>query len=95
MELQVQETLSSWGHVILKCLDRSCANQSLGLPKGSFLYCRWSQLCEVRLLLVVTRLIVIIEYPCFRGHPDTDLVYIIITAHMDVKDGPFNKPLGG
>lgn len=50
---------------------------------------------RLRLLLVVTRLIVIVECLCYRGHPDTDLVYIIITGHMDVSDGPFNKPLLG
>lgn len=48
---------------------------------------------RLRLLLVVTRLIVIVECPCYRGHPDTDLVYIIITGHMDISDGPFNMPL--
>lgn len=29
------------------------------------------------------------------GDSDTDLVYIIITAHMDISDGAFNKPLLG
>lgn len=48
---------------------------------------------RLHLLLVVTRLIVIVECLCYRGHPDTDLVYIIITGHMDISDGPFNKPL--
>lgn len=32
---------------------------------------------------------------CYRGRLDTDLVYIIITVHMDISDGPFNKPLLG
>lgn len=48
---------------------------------------------RLHLLLVVTRLIVIVECFCYWGHPGTDLVYIIITGHMDVSDGPFNKPL--
>lgn len=48
---------------------------------------------RLRLLPVVTRLIVIVECLCYRGHPDTDLVYIIITGHMYISDGPFNKPL--
>lgn len=50
---------------------------------------------RLRLLLVVTRLIVIVACLCSRGHPDTDLVYIIIIGHMDISDGPFNKPLLG
>lgn len=50
---------------------------------------------RLRLLLAVTRLIVIVECFCYRGHPDADLVYIIIAGHMDVSDGPFNKPLLG
>lgn len=42
---------------------------------------------------MVTRLIVIVECLCFRGHSDADLVYIIISCHMDISDGPFNEPL--
>lgn len=50
---------------------------------------------RLHLLLVVTRLIVIVECHWSRGHPDTDLVYIIITGHMGISDSPFNKPLLG
>ena len=50
---------------------------------------------RLRLLLVVTRLIVIVVCLCYRGHTDTDLVYIIITGHMDISDGPFNSHFPG